>query len=158
MIPDDGEADFYFDGDLDECDANSDTVPSNNGEKPTCTARMLPPIESCSAAIESSEPGNQSLSMEYLGKLEETPWKCNSPFFDIPVMGVIPNFSVTISPPQTSCILPVISSWINTFKSELENPPDNSSDNLSSEPFAGISYHWFSDEPEASIQKLQVLG
>lgn len=84
---DENDADFYFEGDFDDFDnfdTSPDSIEGEDRELPSFTTNLLSPIASESALIESSEPGKQSLSMEYLAKLEETPWEYNS-LFKIPL-------------------------------------------------------------------------
>ncbi|KAG7343133.1 WD40 repeat-containing protein [Nitzschia inconspicua] len=82
----DEDADYYLEEDFDDFDAASDSMEREEREVLSFTTNLLLPIESESATVESSEPGRQSLSMEYLAKLEETPWEYNS-LFNIPLAG-----------------------------------------------------------------------
>ncbi|KAL3922318.1 MAG: hypothetical protein SGILL_002270 [Bacillariaceae sp.] len=75
--------DFTFEHDFDNFDdfgIDGEFVSSEDRQIPSFATNMLSPIASESATVESSEPGKQSLSMEYLAKLEETPWNYQSLF------------------------------------------------------------------------------
>jgi WD40 repeat protein len=80
---------FLFDvgfDDFDDFDINGEFLSSEDRNISSFTTKILAPVESDSATVESSEPGKQSLSMEYLAKLEETPWDYQS-LFKIPIGG-----------------------------------------------------------------------
>jgi WD40 repeat protein len=84
MTPEDEDEGFYCDKNFDDFDPISISVETENRDLTSFTTYMLSPIESESDSVESSQPGKQSLSMEYLAKLEETPWEYNS-LFHIPL-------------------------------------------------------------------------
>ncbi|KAL3922375.1 MAG: hypothetical protein SGILL_002237 [Bacillariaceae sp.] len=79
----DEDGEFYFDGDFDDFDdfdVDGEFLSTEDRNAPSFTTDILSPIDCESATVDSAEPGKQSLSMEYLTKLEETPWEYQSLF------------------------------------------------------------------------------